>query len=88
MKTENQTRFTIKKNLSQKTAFLLQTSHSRSADSADSASCASVGRTGFSLGASHHRHFGMSSSYSLPHFLQIMIFPSQQTLLVKLEIKM
>ena len=41
-----------------------------------------------SFGVSHHRHFGMSSSYSLLHFLQIIVSPSQQTLLVKLEIKM
>ena len=26
-----------------------------------------------SFGVSHHRHFGMSSSYSLPHFLQIIV---------------
>ena len=26
-----------------------------------------------SFGASHHKHFGMSSSYFLPHFLQIIL---------------
>ena len=36
-----------------------------------------------SFGVSHHRHFGMSSSYSLPHFLQIIRPLSRKNLFVK-----
>ena len=35
------------------------------------------------FGVSHHRHFGMSSSYSLPHFLQIIRPLSRKNLFVK-----
>ena len=40
------------------------------------------------FGASHHRHFGISSSYSLPHFLQIIITSCELIRIIKYKIKM
>ena len=65
-----------KKNISQRWAFWELISHSvrGSASSwlVSSAGFVAEGSTLLSFGASHHKHFGMSSPYSLPHFLQII----------------
>ena len=71
-----------KKNISQRWAFWELISHSvrGSASSwlVSTAGFVAEGSTLLSFGASHHRHFGMSSSYSLPHFLQIMLASAGQ----------